>query len=185
MSRFQLIYHPGLPGRAEFIRLFFEATGTKYEDTAIEGSTKLSEFLSSTFPGSGKLQVNSRCTIREFNLWIVLNPHFSILNLSENNPGSFAPPILRDNLNDLVISQTSNILLYLASQLPPIDLSRKMIDELDPVSNMDNALSSSVGAYSSFQLYTNQIMLTIMDFVNEVGNLFTYYYYFHLEDART
>ncbi len=34
-NSFKLIYWPGFPGRGEFVRLAFEATGTPYEDTAL------------------------------------------------------------------------------------------------------------------------------------------------------
>jgi glutathione S-transferase len=34
--RYELLYHPGIPGRGEFIRLCFEATGVPYTDLANE-----------------------------------------------------------------------------------------------------------------------------------------------------
>ena len=37
---FKLIYWPGNPGRGEFVRLAFEATGTPYEDTALTQSAQ-------------------------------------------------------------------------------------------------------------------------------------------------
>ena len=44
-NAFKLIYWPGIPGRGEFVRLAFEATGTPYEDTGLADTAKEVETL--------------------------------------------------------------------------------------------------------------------------------------------
>jgi len=44
-SAFKLIYWPGMPGRGEFVRLAFEATGTPYEDTGLADNIKEIEHI--------------------------------------------------------------------------------------------------------------------------------------------
>ncbi|KAE8381685.1 glutathione S-transferase [Aspergillus bertholletiae] len=84
---YHLIYWPGIPGRGEFIRLALEEAGAEYTDTAQE---------------EGGVQ--------------------SVLSLIDKNyegdecgPPPFAPPVLKHG--DFRISQTPNILLYLAPRL--------------------------------------------------------------------
>jgi glutathione S-transferase len=51
---YKLVYHAGIPGRGEFIRLFFEATGTPYHDTALEeGQDAVKPYSDGTFQGNG------------------------------------------------------------------------------------------------------------------------------------
>lgn len=86
---YELLYHPGIPGRAEYIRLALEASETPYTDpanTSKEGYSKVTACISpdSFYDDAG-------------------------------NPPHFAPPLLRHG--DLLISQTPNILLYLGPRL--------------------------------------------------------------------
>ncbi|KAK9359297.1 glutathione S-transferase [Lipomyces starkeyi] len=87
--KYELLYHPEIPGRGEYIRLAFEATGTPYSDVSNQEKN-----------GYKKVQ----------NL------------ITESNPPAFAPPALLVHGEyyhgkPLVISQTSNILLYLGPKL--------------------------------------------------------------------
>ncbi|KAI1171049.1 putative glutathione S-transferase family protein [Nemania sp. FL0916] len=82
---FELIYHGGVPGRGEHVRLIFEEAGTSYTDTATLSSKKCQEAVG------------------------------ALLDSQKGNPPCFAPPALRHG--DLLISQTSNILMYLGPQL--------------------------------------------------------------------
>jgi glutathione S-transferase len=95
-ARFILLYHAGIPGRGEFVRLALEAAGVPYIDPANESKSGAKEVYS---------QVNRNSTGDE-----------------DGNPPHFAPPLLKisgagKNGKTLVISQTANILLYLGSEL--------------------------------------------------------------------
>ncbi|PSR76456.1 glutathione S-transferase [Coniella lustricola] len=84
---YTLIYWPEIPGRGEHVRLAFEEAGVAYTDTARE-KDGVNEVLSRIGPS----------------------------NLGDGlNPPMFAPPMLQHG--DLVINQTSNILLYLGPKL--------------------------------------------------------------------
>lgn len=87
-SPYELIYWPSIPGRGEHIRLAFEATGTSYKDTGNASKDGVQSVLDRI---DTKYQGN------------------------EHNPPPLAPPILKHG--DLELSQTSNILLYLAPRL--------------------------------------------------------------------
>ena len=87
---YELIYWPGIPGRAEFVRLALEEAGASYRDTAHDDKKEdavnaVTSLISSKNTGD------------------------------EHNPPAFAPPILKHG--DLIISQTPNILLYLGPKL--------------------------------------------------------------------
>lgn len=84
---YELIYWPGIPGRGEHVRLALEEGGATYTDTA-----QIEKGID---------QVTAQ--IDEGNVG------------DDLNPPPFAPPILRHG--DLLISQTSNILLYLGPRL--------------------------------------------------------------------
>lgn len=85
---YELLYWPGIPGRGEPIRLCFEESGTPYKDVANEVS-------------DGIKAVTSR-----------IDPS----NVGEaGNVPPLAPPMLR--VGNLLISQLSNILLYLGPKL--------------------------------------------------------------------
>jgi len=95
--QYELLYHPGIPGRGEFIRLCFEATGVSYTDLAVE-------------------KKDGYDTVKE----ICMNP--SSLESADGNPPVFSPPALRipgagQNGKPLIISQTPNILIYLGGPL--------------------------------------------------------------------
>ncbi|KAI0025938.1 glutathione S-transferase domain-containing protein [Xylariomycetidae sp. FL0641] len=84
---YELIYWPSIPGRGEFIRLALEEAGADYSDTAHKED--------------GVKEVMAQ---------------ISAENVGDDfNPPPLAPPILRHG--DLVISQTPNILFYLAPRL--------------------------------------------------------------------
>ena len=95
---YELLYHPGIPGRGEFIRLAFEATKTPYTDVANEDSEK------------GYAEVQRVCMNKA-------------LESEEGNPPVFSPPALRiknvggGTEKPLIISQTPNILIYLGDKL--------------------------------------------------------------------
>jgi glutathione S-transferase len=85
---YELLYWPSLPGRGEHIRLAFEETGTKYVD--VSNTTE-----------AGRKAVLA---------------HISGDNLGdEHNSPPLAPPVLKHG--ELLISQTSNILMYLGPRL--------------------------------------------------------------------
>lgn len=95
--QYELLYHPSIPGRGEFIRLCFEATGVPYTDVANEQE-------------NGYSTVQSICTKPD------------ALESADGNPPVFSPPALRvpgggKDGKALVISQTPNILMYLAERL--------------------------------------------------------------------
>lgn len=85
---YHLIYWPGIPGRGEHVRLALEEAGATYTDTA-HIKDGMNEVLSF---------IDTKNTGDD--------------NL---NPPLLAPPMLRHG--DLVINQTSNILLYLGPKL--------------------------------------------------------------------
>jgi glutathione S-transferase len=88
---YELIYWPIAPGRGEFIRLAFEETQTPYVD--------LGKTLSPTEAFENGLSIVRGTGTGD-----------------ADNPPSFAVPILRHGKN--YISQTSNILLYIAKRIP-------------------------------------------------------------------
>jgi glutathione S-transferase len=90
---YELIYWPTLPGRGEFVRLLFEEAAVPYTDTAQELD-----------PGAAAKKVID-----------LVSPESGADIVGPSNPPVLAPPALRHG--DLVISQTPNILLYLAPKL--------------------------------------------------------------------
>ncbi|KAI0196938.1 hypothetical protein F4808DRAFT_452624 [Astrocystis sublimbata] len=84
---YELIYWPSIPGRGEFIRLALEEGGAEYTDTAHVEKGVDAVLAQISSENVGDL----------------------------TNPPPLAPPILRHG--DLLISQTPNILLYLAPRL--------------------------------------------------------------------
>ncbi|KAI1636665.1 hypothetical protein F4809DRAFT_650423 [Biscogniauxia mediterranea] len=113
---YELIYWPGIPGRGEHIRLALEEAGAEYTDTA-----HIEKGVDAVL-----------AQIADDNLG------------DDANPPPLAPPILRHG--DLLISQTSNILMYLGPRLglvPPADedpdapwrLNALVLTALDGLSN--------------------------------------------------
>jgi glutathione S-transferase len=101
--KYELLYHPGIPGRGEFIRLAFEAKSIPYTDIANEDIN------------GGYATVQKTCMNKD-------PSDHSNLSSSDNNPPVFAPPALRvpgagKQGQALVISQTPNILVYLGKRL--------------------------------------------------------------------
>ncbi|KAF2101401.1 glutathione S-transferase [Rhizodiscina lignyota] len=95
--QYELLYWPGIPGRGEYIRLAFEASGVPFKDTGNEAK-------------NGASIVVSACCDK------------NSTGDSDGNPPSFAPPGLRvpgegKDGKTLFISQTPNILLYLGPKL--------------------------------------------------------------------
>ncbi|KAK4507901.1 hypothetical protein PRZ48_001636 [Zasmidium cellare] len=94
---YELLYHPGIPGRGEFIRLAFEVAGVPYTDVANEDKD------------GGYSTVQGIC----------MN---SKPSSSDDNPPVFSPPALRipgagRGGKALVIAQTPNVLSYLGERL--------------------------------------------------------------------
>lgn len=99
---YELLYHPGIPGRGEYVRLMFEAKGVKFQDTANENPPN----------DSGP---NGYAAVKE-----VMSP--DSIGDEDGNPPVFAPPALRHhgvgkNGKALVIQQTPNIMLYLGNRI--------------------------------------------------------------------
>lgn len=95
--QYELLYHPGIPGRGEFVRLAFEAAGVAYTDTANDSK-------------DGYSTVQAICMNKG-------------TESADGNPPVFSPPALRvpgaaaDGKSALVIGQTPNILFYLGDKL--------------------------------------------------------------------
>jgi len=112
--QYELLYWPGMPGRGEFIRLAFEATGVSYTDISNEqenGPSTTVQVWDPTIlthiPGSHVISAlvfsNSKGD-------------------SDSNPPVFAPPALRvpgggKNGKPLLLYQTPAILNYLGDKL--------------------------------------------------------------------
>jgi glutathione S-transferase len=95
--QYELLYWPGIPGRGEYVRLAFEASGVPYTDVGNESTD------------GGKAVVSACCSKDS-------------TGDDDGNPPSFAPPGLRvagegKGGKMLFISQTPNILLYLGPKL--------------------------------------------------------------------
>jgi len=110
---YELLYHPSIPGRGEFIRLAFEASGTTYKDVARDDKD-----------GYGVVQ--QICMSKD-------------LDSGDGNPPVFSPPALRvpsagkDGKSALIISQTPNILFYLGERLgltPEDEASKYHVQQL-------------------------------------------------------
>lgn len=115
-AAYTLVYWPSIPGRAEFVRLLFEEAGVPYTDVAKSDKECVKKVLGIMSPDNK----GDTC-----------------------NPAAFAPPCLKHGA--LKLSQTPNILLYLA---PKLGL----------------APTEGDGIY-----HLNEIVLTILDgFSNEI-----------------
>ncbi|KAF2172440.1 hypothetical protein M409DRAFT_35630 [Zasmidium cellare ATCC 36951] len=96
---YELLYHPGIPGRGEFVRLAFEVAGVPYADIANEDKD-----------GGGYSTVQEICMNK------------NTTSDDGTNPPIFSPPALRvpgagRDGKAVVISQTPNILSYLGGRL--------------------------------------------------------------------
>lgn len=83
---------------------------------------------------------------------------------TESNPTSFAPPVLIHN--KLVLSQTASILLYLSSQLPPLDLDDEDNKEGEPKEKKKKASHPSLTGPAT--LHTNSFVETLFDLNDQV-----------------
>ena len=97
--QYELLYHPGIPGRGEYIRLAFEAAGVSYTDVANQNPGGYEEV---------KKAIDRNST-----------------SDADGNPPAFAPPALRvpgggKDGKTLIIHQTPNILSYLGSRIDMI-----------------------------------------------------------------
>jgi len=102
MPTYELLYHPGIPGRGEYIRLALEAAGASYTDPA------------NANPPS-KSGPNGYGTVLA-----AYNPKST--GDADGNPPIFSPPALRvpgagKEGKSLLISQTPNVLAYLGPKL--------------------------------------------------------------------
>jgi glutathione S-transferase len=93
---YELLYWPSIPGRGEFIRLAFEATGTSYTDTSNESKDGIQAVLA------------------------IKDEHATAD--ADGNPPAFAPPALRihgegKDGKSLLLYQTPTILSYLGDKL--------------------------------------------------------------------
>jgi len=95
-QQYELLYHGGIPGRGEFVRLAFEAAGVPYTDPGNAGDSE-------------KKKVYEVCSP-------------DITGDKDDNPPAFSPPSLRVEAagkrgKSLLIHQTPNILLYIGPKL--------------------------------------------------------------------
>ncbi|KAJ2896786.1 glutathione S-transferase [Zalerion maritima] len=98
ITPYELIYWPGIPGRGEHVRLALEATGTLYTDVAkSDPGVAVSTIQSLVADDAGDNTSSSPAGV-------------------PGNPPGLAPPFLRHG-DRVLISQTPNILLYLAQRL--------------------------------------------------------------------
>jgi glutathione S-transferase len=102
---YELYYWPGLQGRGEFVRMALEDAGASYLEVAREpegphrGMGAMTSLMSTEATGAERSHAAQVPTsARQF-----------------ANALPFAPPFLKDG--DVLISQTSNILMYLAPRL--------------------------------------------------------------------
>ena len=123
---YELLYHPSVPGRGEFIRLALEAASIPYNDVA-NGDEK------------GYSIVQAACSPKS-------------TGDADGNPPAFAPPALRvpgaqKDGKALLIYQTPNILIYLGPHLglaPEDEAERSWVNQ-----NMLTALDLNNGAHDT------------------------------------
>lgn len=129
--QYELLYHPGIPGRGEFIRLAFEAAGVPYTDIAVENKNG----------GYGTVQK------------ICMNDG---PESAEGNAPVFAPPGLRvpgagRDGSALIIGQTPNILHYLSDKIgmvPEDEAGKAYVHQLALTAlDLNNEVSRSWSVY--------------------------------------
>lgn len=109
---YELLYWPRIPGRGEFIRLAFEATGTPYVDVGNATPEGIKDVVSQIRP----------------------SPSSDGTSRDEHNPPPFAPPMLRHG--SLLPGQTSSILLYLGTRLGLVPSAEEDLDAVFHVSTL-------------------------------------------------
>ena len=146
-AAYELIYWPGIPGRGEHIRLCFEATKTPYKDVSNESK-------------------EGRGAVLEY-----------IGDKADSGPNCpvLAPPILKHG--DLIISQTPNILLYLAPKLgliPDADkdpnsiyqVNQLALTALDGLSNEVHDTHHPIAPMKYYEDQKDEAMRKADDFIN-------------------
>lgn len=148
-SPYELIYWPVLPGRGEYVRLALEEAGVPYNDTGFQDRATLGKVFA-----AAKAGVDVSNGIGDENIQKSLGAVMA--QIADHNYGDatnappFAPPILKHG--DVVISQTSNILMYLG---PKLGL----------------AASAGTSGHEADPYRINALALTALDgFCNEVHN---------------
>lgn len=159
--KYELLYHPGIPGRGEFIRLALESQKIPYTDIANPSSSS-----------SSSAHENGYATVQR----ICMNPH--ALESEAGNPPVFSPPGLRvcfastggdrqgeegEEGKTLVISQTPNILIYLGEKIPGLvggEVKGKGKGEEDDEEEEEEREKK--------KFWIQQLMMTALDLNNEV-----------------
>ncbi|GAA5820491.1 hypothetical protein JCM10212_003817 [Sporobolomyces blumeae] len=147
---YELIYHAGIPGRGEFIRLFLEATATPYIDSAlVQGQSAVKPYLDGSFEGN------------------------------DRNPLVFAPPVLKHG-RVVISQTPNILLYLSTHVASLIDLSSRSGGDPEPGSSAstDDVSSQSkkkvkVSPQSltddddATVYHVNSLVLTILDLNNE------------------
>ncbi|KAK5286976.1 hypothetical protein LTR16_003962 [Cryomyces antarcticus] len=131
--QYELLYHPGIPGRGEHIRLAFEAAGVSYTDTANENPPN-------DKGSNGYKEVLAVCDAKS-------------TGDKDGNPPVFAPPALRipgakKDGGALLIHQTPNILLYLGPNIGRIKRSTRFLVWWQVVDGLNFAFPKEMEARS-------------------------------------
>lgn len=166
--KYELLYHPGIPGRGEFIRLALESQKIPYTDIANPSSSSSSS--SSTHENENENE-NGYATVQR----ICMNPH--ALESEAGNPPVFSPPGLRvcfaskggdrqgeeGNRKTLVISQTPNILIYLGEKIPGL-----VGGEVKGNGKGEEDDEEEEEEREKKKFWIQQLMMTALDLNNEV-----------------
>jgi len=157
-----LLYHPGIPGRGEYVRLAFEAAGVPYSDPANESK-------------AGSKAVYSACDPKS-------------TGDADGNPPPFCPPMLKvpgagKGGKTLLISQTPNILLYLGPQLGLAgddEVDKLYVNELAltalDLSNETHNTHHPIAVMKYYEDQKAEALATSMDFrENRIPKFFGYF----------
>jgi glutathione S-transferase len=159
--KYSLLYHGGIPGRGEFVRLAFEAAGIPYDDPGNAKPSRANEVYAACSPDSTGV---------------------------DGNPPAFSPPMLKvqgagDGGKPLLLSQTPNILLYLGPALGlagdrPIDAF--YVNELALAAlDLNNACHDTHHPISAMKYYEDQkdeALLRAADFrEHRIPKYFSYF----------
>lgn len=164
--KYELLYHPGIPGRGEFIRLALESQKIHYTDIANPSSSSSS---------SSALE-NGYATVQR----ICMNPH--ALESEAGNPPVFSPPGLRvcfastggrgqgeeGNRKTLVISQTPNILIYLGEKIPGLVGGEVKGKGKEKGEDGEGEEDDEEEEREKKKFWIQQLMMTALDLNNEV-----------------